>query len=64
MEVAILSSEKKAVRLVAGSTSVAGGLGTMPMTVGGGGGGSLQLWQLPLPESATVPPGAVTNCQS
>jgi hypothetical protein len=31
---------------------------------GGGGGGSLQLWQLPLLESATVPPGAVTNCQS
>ena len=68
MERASIRSEKVAVTSAAGSTPVAFGLGTVLMTVGGPGTGSVgvvpsgsQLTSLP--ESGVVPSSA-TNCQS
>src|SRR5215203_109749 len=67
MEEAIISSEKKAVTLVVLATPVTLGPGSVFVTLGGPGrsvGLGDALWQLPLPKSVTVAPGAVTNCQS
>src|SRR5215207_1472960 len=67
MEEAIISSEKKAVTLVVVATPGALGPGSVFVMLGGpgrSGGLGGALWQLPLPESVTVTPGAVTNCQS